>query len=63
MTSKKAEHCSKFQASWCKEFNFILESTKGKHYAYCKWCDCDFGVEYGGRHDITQHIATKKHQA
>ena len=61
MTSKRAKYASKFQTSWCKEWKVIRESTKGKHYASCTWCKCDFAVEHGGRNDVAQHIKTKKH--
>lgn len=59
---KQPKYSSKFQEKWLKEYTCITRSKKGIHYAFCTVCACDFGVEYGGKNDVTQHQKTAKHK-
>jgi len=43
-----------------KEYPFLAESDNGK--VLCTVCRAHFSIEHGGRSDITQHIAKKKHK-
>jgi len=43
-----------------KEYPFLAESDNGK--VLCTVCRAYFSKEHGGRSDITQHIAKKKHK-
>ena len=43
-----------------KEYPFLAESDNGK--VLCTVCRAHFSREHGGRSDITQHIAKKKHK-
>jgi len=38
----------------------VIESDNGK--VLCTVCRAHFSIEHGGRSDITQHIAKKKHK-
>jgi len=43
-----------------KEYPFLAESDNGK--VLCTVCRAHFSIDHGGRSDITQHIAKKKHK-
>ena len=40
---------------------YIVASTKGDKYAYCRLCNHDFSVTYGGHNDAKRHCKTSGH--
>ena len=59
--AKKQKYKSKFQAEWEKEFAGIGPFSKDQHRAYCNYCNTNFSVAHGGRHDVVKHIGTPMH--
>lgn len=43
------------------EFPCIVESRKGKHFAFCTVCGCDISISHGGKTDVIAHVTSKKH--
>ena len=59
--AKKQKYKSKFQAEWEKEFVGINVYSQDQHRAFCNYCDTNFSVAHGGRHDVVKHVGTPSH--
>ena len=59
--SKKTKYKSKFQPEWEKEFAGITAYSQDCHRAYCRYCQTNFSVAHGGRHDVVKHVGTPTH--
>ena len=61
-TVRKSKHFKgKWQADWAQ---FRLKpSKKGKTFAICTVCNCDFSVAGGGVHEVKRHRSSQKHEA
>ena len=51
-----------FKEEYSCSWDFIKPSRKGENHARCTLCSAVFSIAASGRYDITQHIATAKHQ-
>ena len=58
---KKTKYKSKFQSEWEKEFAGITTYSQDCHRAYCRYCQTNFSVAHGGRHDVVKHVGTPTH--
>ncbi len=58
--SKKARRECKYQQEW--QSHGIFRSCKGKNFAFCKTCNADINVSYGGICNVRKHLATAKYQ-
>lgn len=45
------------------EFSFLSGSTVDKSAVFCNVCRSTISIAHGGRSDITDHMATKKHKS
>ena len=43
------------------EFAGIAAYTPDCHRAYCSYCQTNFSVAHGGRHDVVKHVGTPTH--
>ena len=59
--TKKTKYKSKFQPEWEKEFAGITAYSQDCHRAYCRYCQTNFSVAHGGRHDVVKHVGTPTH--
>lgn len=59
---KKAKYASKFQEKWKCQFDCITNSDQGEMFAYCRACNTNFSVSYGGKSDVIRHLSTLLHK-
>ena len=51
-----------FKSEYAKEFQGITQSKAGDEYAHCIPCKFDISLASTGKHAITHHQKTEKHQ-
>jgi hypothetical protein len=49
---KVAKAKTKYNLEWEKEFKWARKGMKGPEYAFCKWCNAEFKICYGGKNDM-----------
>ena len=54
--SKKTKYKSKFHPEWEKEFAGITAYRQDCRRAHCSYCQTNFSVAHGGRHDVVKHV-------
>ena len=59
--SKKTKYKSKFHPEWEKEFAGITAYRQDCHRVHCSYCQTNFSVAHGGRHDVVKHVGTPTH--
>ena len=55
---KRMQH---FRSEYSEQFPFIIQGKNDDGSAFCKVCNCEFSIKYGGLNDITRHIGGQKH--
>ncbi|KAL3247537.1 hypothetical protein MRX96_056968 [Rhipicephalus microplus] len=58
---ERKQYLQMFLKQYTSEFPCIVESRKGKHFAFCAVCGCDISVSHGGKTDVVAHVTSKKH--
>ncbi|KAH7951396.1 hypothetical protein HPB52_008472 [Rhipicephalus sanguineus] len=58
---ERKQYLQVFLKQYTSEFACIVESRKGKHFAFCAVCGCDISVSHGGKTDVVAHVSSKKH--
>ncbi|KAH6935725.1 hypothetical protein HPB50_008666 [Hyalomma asiaticum] len=58
---ERKQYLQVFLKQYTSEFPCIVESRKGKHFAFCAVCGCDISVSHGGKTDVVAHVSSKKH--
>ena len=58
-TIKVRPRSGKFKKGW--SMPYIVASSKGDKYAYCKLCNSNFSVSHGGRNDAQRHCQSSGH--
>lgn len=56
--AKRKRYAQKYTSSWERQFKWIMKSSKGATYFYCKTCRLDC---VGGITEIKRHESTTKH--
>ena len=59
--SKKTKYKSKFHPEWEKEFAGITAYRQDCHRVHCSYCQTNFSIAHGGRHDVVKHVGTPTH--
>ncbi|KAJ8884688.1 hypothetical protein PR048_016546 [Dryococelus australis] len=60
-TTTKKHYKRTFNQAYSEEFLHIIASRKGKSFAFCAACRCDFSLAHAGRNDVLKHSQSKKH--
>ncbi|XP_043923159.1 uncharacterized protein LOC122798364 isoform X2 [Protopterus annectens] len=60
--AQKKRRMSSFQGAWKMLFDWVMESTHGPKYAFCKVCKSNFTITHGGRNDLQRHMDRDKHK-
>jgi hypothetical protein len=59
--TKTSKLKTKYNSDWEKECKW-LKKGKGPEFAFCKWCNLDFKICYGGKNDLAKHAMTIGHK-
>ena len=51
----------KFQKTWEAEFSCIKQSSTGKLYVMCTFCNEHISIGHGGKNDVKRHVERPKH--
>ncbi|KAL3184688.1 hypothetical protein MRX96_005797 [Rhipicephalus microplus] len=58
---ERKQYLQVFLKQYTSEFPCIVESRKGKHFAFCAVCGSDISISHGGKTDVVAHVSSKKH--